>query len=109
MAGARRGIDHLERRTRALGRRDKPEHAGKVVRRLMEDDMYSGWGAHAERKVAPVQSRLPYRNGLAHDNSIIAMGFKRYGYETELNELATGLFDAARAALLPAVGAVRRR
>jgi len=32
-----------------------------------------------------------------HDNSLIAMGFKRYGFEQDLNRLATALFDAARA------------
>ena len=31
------------------------------------------------------------------DNSIVAMGFKRYGFAAELNQLATALFDAARA------------
>jgi glycogen debranching enzyme len=30
-----------------------------------------------------------------HDNSIAAFGFKMYGFEDELNEVATGLFDAA--------------
>jgi len=30
-----------------------------------------------------------------HDNALIAAGFKRYGAEAELNELATGICDAA--------------
>lgn len=76
------------------------EHAGKVVRRLMADDMYSGWGVRTLSAESRRYNPLGYHIGTVwpHDNSIIAMGFKRYGYETELNELATGLFDVARTA-----------
>jgi glycogen debranching enzyme len=74
-------------------------HVGTVVRRLMEPDMFSGWGIRTLSAKTKRYNPLGYHIGTVwpHDNSIIAMGFKRYGFEAELNKLATALFDAARA------------
>ena len=74
-------------------------HAAKVVRRLMEPDMFSGWGIRTLRAASRRYNPLGYHVGTVwpHDNSLIAMGFKRYGFEQDLNRLATALFDAARA------------
>jgi glycogen debranching enzyme len=73
--------------------------AGKIVRRLMEKDMFSGWGIRTLSSTSKRYNPLGYHVGTVwpHDNSLIAMGFKRYGFEDDLNELATALFDAARA------------
>jgi glycogen debranching enzyme len=73
--------------------------AGDIVRRLMEPDMFSGWGIRTLSAKSRRYNPLGYHLGTVwpHDNSLIAMGFKRYGFEPELNELATALFDAARA------------
>lgn len=70
-----------------------------VVRRLMEPDMFSGWGIRTLSTASPCYNPQGYHVGTVwpHDNSIIAMGFKRYGFEGELNQLVTGLFDAAKA------------
>ena len=70
-----------------------------VVRRLMEPDMFSGWGIRTLSTASPCYNPQGYHVGTVwpHDNSIIAMGFKRYGFEGELNRLVTGLFDAAKA------------
>ena len=75
------------------------EHARPVVQRLMEPDMFSGWGIRTLSTKSPCFNPQGYHVGTVwpHDNSIIAMGFKRYGFERELNRLATALFDAARA------------
>jgi glycogen debranching enzyme len=75
------------------------EQAGPVVRRLMEPDMFSGWGIRTLSATSPRFNPQGYHVGTIwpHDNSIVAMGFKRYGFEPELNQLATGLLDAARA------------
>jgi len=74
-------------------------HASQVAERLMRNDMFSGWGI---RTLSTTSARFnPYGYHLGtvwpHDNSLIAMGFKRYGFEDELNEVAMALFDAARA------------
>ena len=75
------------------------EKALAVVRRLMEPDMFSGWGIRTLSAASPCFNPQGYHLGAVwpHDNSIIAMGFKRYGFESELNRLITALFDAAKA------------
>ncbi len=75
------------------------EKAQAVARRLMEPDMFSGWGIRTLSAASPCFNPQGYHRGTVwpHDNSIIAMGFKRYGFESELNRLVTALFDAAKA------------
>lgn len=74
-------------------------NAAQVVERLMQNDMFSGWGIRTLSTTSPRFNPIGYHLGTVwpHDNSIIAMGFKKYGREDELNEVATALFDAARA------------
>jgi glycogen debranching enzyme len=62
-----------------------PEHAGQVVRRLLEPDMWSGWGIRTLSEHNPAYNPFSYQNGSVwpHDNGIIAMGFRRYGYGTQ--------------------------
>jgi glycogen debranching enzyme len=75
------------------------DQARTLVERLLKEDMFSGWGIRTLSAESPRYNPQGYHLGAVwpHDNSLIAMGFKRYGFETELNQLATGLFDAARA------------
>lgn len=75
---------------------DKAQH---VVNRLLTNDMFSGWGIRTLSSRAPRYNPMGYHLGTIwpHDNSIIAMGFKRYGFEDEVNEVATALYDACRA------------
>jgi len=70
-----------------------------VVETLMRNDMFSGWGIRTLSATSSRFNPLGYHLGTVwpHDNSLIAMGFKKYGFEEELNEVATALFDAARA------------
>lgn len=77
------------------------EQAGRVVARLMKEDMFSGWGIRTLSSTSPRYNPQGYHVGTVwpHDNSIVAMGFKRYGYENDLNRVASALFDAARASL----------
>jgi len=72
--------------------------AEAVVDVLMRNDMFSGWGIRTLSTASNRFNPLGYHLGTVwpHDNSIIAMGFKKYGFEDELNEVATALFDAAR-------------
>jgi glycogen debranching enzyme len=76
-----------------------PHQARRVVQRLLGKDMFSGWGVRTLSVNSPRYNPQGYHVGTVwpHDNSIVAMGFKRYGFEAELNQLATALFDAARA------------
>src|SRR5690606_38241863 len=65
----------------------KPEFAGAVVERLMEDDMFSGWGVRTLSALNPAFNPLDYQLVAIwpHDNAIIALGCKRYGYADATN------------------------
>jgi len=72
--------------------------AESIVDVLMRNDMFSGWGIRTLSAASNRFNPLGYHLGTVwpHDNSLAAMGFKKYRFEDELNEVATALFDAAR-------------
>jgi glycogen debranching enzyme len=74
-----------------------PERAERVVRRLMADDMWSGWGVRTLSSDHPAYNPFSYQTGSVwpHDNSTIAGGFRRYGFADEAARVAKGIFDAA--------------
>jgi glycogen debranching enzyme len=74
-----------------------PERAGRVVERLMADDMWSGWGIRTLSSDHVAYNPFSYHTGTVwpHDNAMIAGGFRRYGYDAEAARVAKGLFDAA--------------
>jgi len=74
-----------------------PERAARVVTRLMAPDMNSGWGIRTLSSQHPAYNPYSYQNGSVwpHDNSLIALGFKRYGFAREVAEVARGITDAA--------------
>lgn len=73
-----------------------PERAERVVKRLLEPDMWSGWGIRTLSTHNPAYSPFSYHLGSVwpHDNSIIALGFKRYGFGAEVAEIARCIFEA---------------
>ena len=74
-----------------------PERAARVVARLMQPDMWSGWGIRTLTMDNPSYNPFSYQNGSVwpHDNSLIALGFKRYGFHAEANCVAEGIHRAA--------------
>lgn len=74
-----------------------PEHAGRVVERLMQPDMWSGWGIRTLSSRNPAYNPFSYQRGSVwpHDNGIIALGFKRYGYSDEAAQIARDISEAA--------------
>ena len=74
-----------------------PDRAARVVRRLMAPDMNSGWGIRTLSAEHPAFNPYSYQNGSVwpHDNSLIALGFKRYGYSAEAGQIARDISDAA--------------
>jgi glycogen debranching enzyme len=74
------------------------DKAGQVVKRLLQPDMFSGWGIRTLSSQNPAFNPFSYQLGSVwpHDNSIIAAGMKRYGYHAEANTVARAIFDAAR-------------
>jgi len=73
------------------------EHAARVVTRLLQPDMWSGWGIRTLSSSNPAYNPFSYQNGSVwpHDNGIIAMGFKRYGFAKEAAIIARGISEAA--------------
>ncbi|MBA3796240.1 MAG: amylo-alpha-1,6-glucosidase [Chloroflexi bacterium] len=73
------------------------ERAGRVVERLLREDMWSGWGIRTLSSDHPAYNPFSYHTGSVwpHDNAIIAGGFRRYGYEREAALVASATFDAA--------------
>jgi glycogen debranching enzyme len=81
----------------ALGVGIVPEgHATAVADRLMADDLYSGWGVRTLSSNHPSYNPFAYHLGAVWpvENATIALGFKRYGLDDHLDQLAEGLFAA---------------
>ncbi len=74
-----------------------PDRAARVVRRLMQPDMWSGWGIRTLSAKNPSFNPYSYQNGAVwpHDNGIIALGFKRYGFAAEAAAIAHDVLRAA--------------
>jgi len=74
-----------------------PEHAARVVKRLMEPDMWAGWGIRTLSAENPAYNPHSYQLGAIwpHDNGIIALGCKRYGFTDEASRIARGISEAA--------------
>jgi glycogen debranching enzyme len=73
------------------------EHAARVVARLLQPDMWGGWGIRTLSSNNPVYNPFSYQNGSVwpHDNGIIALGFKRYGFAKEAAMIARDISEAA--------------
>ena len=75
-----------------------PEKARATAKRLLQPDMFSGWGVRTLSRSSPRYNPQGYHLGTIwpHDNSLLAMGMKRYDLTPELRVLATALFEAAK-------------
>ncbi len=74
-----------------------PEKAHRVVKRLMAEDMLSGWGIRTMSSLEPGFNPMSYHNGSVwpHDNSLIVAGLKRYGYDEAACRVFTEVYEAA--------------
>jgi glycogen debranching enzyme len=74
-----------------------PERAKKVVERLMAPDMWTGWGIRTLSAKHPAFNPYNYQTGSVwpHDNAIIALGFKHYGFGAEAARIAHDISVAA--------------
>ncbi|MFI5783296.1 glycogen debranching N-terminal domain-containing protein [Nocardia sp. NPDC051570] len=73
-----------------------PDRAAQVVRRLMAQDMWSGWGIRTLSADHAAYDPFSYQRGSVwpHDNAIAAAGFRAYGFDDEATTVAAGIFDA---------------
>jgi glycogen debranching enzyme len=79
-----------------------PERAERVVARLMAPDMWTGWGIRTLSADHRAFNPYNYQTGSVwpHDNAIIAMGFKLYGFAAEAARIAHDVSVAASHFLL---------
>jgi glycogen debranching enzyme len=77
---------------------DESRAAG-VVRRLLREDLFSGWGVRTLSADDAPYNPLEYHNGTVwpHDTAIAAEGMRRYGFRDEAAKLCEALLDAAEA------------
>jgi glycogen debranching enzyme len=75
----------------------RPDRAERVVRRLMASDMWSGWGIRTLSSQHPAYNPFLYQLGAVwpHDNGIIALGFKRYGFTAEAGRVTEAMTEAS--------------
>src|SRR5260370_23763652 len=74
------------------------DKAERTARRLLQEDMWSGWGIRTLSRKNAAYNPYSYHLGSVwpHDNGIIAARFKRYGFVNEANRGSRGLFAPAR-------------
>ena len=74
-----------------------PKKARRTMERLMSDEMFSGWGirtlATSEKRYNPIAYHLG--TVWPHDNSLIAAGFRRYGFDRAAQRVISGILLAA--------------
>ncbi len=75
----------------------RPDRAASVVQRLLEPGMWSGWGIRTLSAHNPAYNPFSYQRGSVwpHDNGLIALGFKRYGFDAEAARIARDISEAA--------------
>lgn len=73
---------------------DKAQH---LIKRLMRDDMFSGWGIRTLSTQAARYNPLSYHNGSVwpHDTSLAGAGIARYGGKIEAGQLLRAMIETS--------------
>ncbi|MFO7177365.1 MAG: amylo-alpha-1,6-glucosidase [Pseudomonadota bacterium] len=74
-----------------------PERVAPLIRTLMSEQMFSGWGVRTLASDEQCYNPMSYHNGSIwpHDNAILAEGFAAYGHQEEAASLLAAMFDAS--------------
>ncbi len=101
------GLDATGRPIRSIG--SNPGHclaagivdsslAERTARRLMADDLWSGWGVRTLSDRHPAFNPYSYHRGSVWpvENASFTLGFLRFGLHAELETICRGMFEAAR-------------
>jgi glycogen debranching enzyme len=69
----------------------------RIASRLLEPDMFSGWGVRTLSAHAAAYNPMSYHLGSVwpHDNGIIVSGLRRYGLDEPALRIFDGMFEAA--------------
>lgn len=70
-------------------------HAEQVADRLLQPDMFSGWGVRTLSSSMPAYNPVSYHNGSVwpHENALIVAGLMRYGFVEHAHRIIDGLLD----------------
>jgi len=73
------------------------DRADAMCKRLLADDMYSGWGIRTLSRNERRYNPMSYHNGSVwpHDNAIATLGLARAGDNAGVIKVLEGLFDAS--------------
>lgn len=73
------------------------EKARAVAERLMQPDLFSGWGLRTLSNRHPAFNPFAYHLGSVWpvSNAIVAFGLKRYGFTAALHRVARAMFEAS--------------
>lgn len=99
-------LDGEKRRLRSIGSNagqllwsglPAPNRARRVAERILEADMFSGWGIRTLSAGHPAFDPLSYQRGSVwpHDSLLAAAGMARYGVETQAHAVLGAVLDAA--------------
>jgi glycogen debranching enzyme len=79
------------------GRIAAAERGARVAERLMQPDMFSGWGIRTLSAGATAYNPISYHLGSVwpHDNALVIAGLRHYGRDEEALRVFDGLFDIA--------------
>ncbi|HTD76253.1 MAG TPA: amylo-alpha-1,6-glucosidase, partial [Chloroflexota bacterium] len=74
-----------------------PRRAAAVVRRVLQPDMFSGWGVRTLSSKDAAYNPVDYQVGSVwpHDNAMIVAGMQRYGFADAANQVFTAIMEAA--------------
>jgi len=75
-----------------------PARAKKTMEQLMSKEMFSGWGVRTLSNAESRYNPVGYHLGTVwpHDNSIIAAGFRKYGFDDAACQVFAGIVDASK-------------
>jgi glycogen debranching enzyme len=73
------------------------DKAKRCVEHLLSERMFSGWGIRTMAQGQGAYNPIGYHVGTVwpHDNSLIAMGLRRYGYREEAAQIAQAMIEAS--------------
>jgi glycogen debranching enzyme len=73
------------------------EHVEATIRRLMDPEMFSGWGIRTMSTADAAYNPIGYHTGTVwpHDSGLVAEGMRRYGHRQDATRLAWALFECA--------------
>ncbi|HLH23909.1 MAG TPA: glycogen debranching N-terminal domain-containing protein [Chloroflexota bacterium] len=74
-----------------------PEHARAVVERVLQPDMFTGWGVRTLSSNDVSYNPVDYQVGSVwpHDNAFIVAGMHRYGFAEQASQVFTAIKEAA--------------